>query len=88
MTNLEKQADHQWVIECWAMAHGIPYHGREWHVLRRWDVPNSLERCIKWAVADRVIMTNPDEYRIHNLHSDEAIPMAMFTELQNSGQYT
>ena len=79
MTNSEKKADHQWVIECWAR---VRNDEREWHVLRRWEYANSLQKCIRWAVADRVIMNNPEDYRIHNRVTNEAIPMAMFTELQ------
>ena len=88
MTNLEKKADHQWVIECYAYISGIPYNAKEWRVLRRWEEPNSLQRCIRWAVADRVIMSNPEDYRIFNRVTKEAISMAIFTELQNSGQFT
>src|SRR5438477_124941 len=78
----------EWVFECYAYISGIPYNAKEWRVLRRWEEPNSLQRCIRWAVADRVIMSNPEDYRIFNRVTKEAIPMAMFTELQNSGQYT
>jgi len=88
MTNIEEKAEYQWVIECYAYISGIPYNAKEWRVLRRWEQANSLQKCIRWAVADRVIMSNPEDYRIHNRITDEAIPIAMFTELQNSGQYT
>jgi len=81
MTKHEKKADHQWVIECFAyLASKPPYRAglREWRVLRRWERPNSLQKCIRWAVADTVIRHSPEDYRIHNIVTNETIPMAIF----------
>ena len=82
MTKRDKKADHQWVIECLAyLADKPPYRTglRDWRVLRRWEEPNSLERCIRWATRDTVVMNNTEDYRIHNLVTNEAMPMAIFT---------